>query len=171
MKQNEGTNGVGKARPNGCNNLGAVVDQPANRMRSVNYGHAARNRQSPPCNEPLWAEHPGPSGEREVALRLWPWLNATLVPAKNDFSALTAVFFTHLHSDHVVGFPDFWLTGWVMGRDTPLRVWGPVGTKAMTAHLMEAFSFDIATRRDLDEGLPGGGVQLEAKDIARGRGL
>ena len=91
-----------------------------------------------------------------------------LYQLKNDFSALTALFFTHLHSDHVVGFPDFWLTGWVMGRDTPLRVWGPVGTEAMSTHLTEAFSFDIATRRDLDEGLPGAGVKLEAKDIAEG---
>ncbi len=24
---------------------------------------------------------------------------------------VTAVFFTHLHSDHIVGFPDLWLTG------------------------------------------------------------
>jgi len=91
-----------------------------------------------------------------------------LYQLKTNFSELTAVFFTHLHSDHVVGFPDFWLTGWVMGRDTPLRVWGPVGTQAMTSHLVEAFSFDIATRRDVDEGLPGAGVQLKAKDIAEG---
>src|ERR1044071_6827541 len=25
------------------------------------------------------------------------------------------VFLTHLHSDHVVGFPDMWLTGWIAG--------------------------------------------------------
>ncbi|MGYP003381969571 len=24
------------------------------------------------------------------------------------------VFLTHLHSDHVVGFPDLWLTGWLI---------------------------------------------------------
>ena len=40
------------------------------------------------------------------------------------------VFLTHLHSDHVVGFPDLWLTGWLVnpGRDRPLPVWGPRGT-------------------------------------------
>src|SRR3954466_14609410 len=33
------------------------------------------------------------------------------------------VFLTHLHSDHVVGFPDLWLTGWLTpGRDAPLPV-------------------------------------------------
>jgi ribonuclease Z len=91
-----------------------------------------------------------------------------LYQLKTDFSQLTAVFFSHLHSDHVVGFPDFWLTGWVMGRDRPLRVWGPVGTKEMTAHLAEAFDFDIRTRRDVDEGLPGAGVEVQVKDIEQG---
>ncbi|HLW89160.1 MAG TPA: MBL fold metallo-hydrolase, partial [Terriglobales bacterium] len=47
------------------------------------------------------------------------------------FTAITGLFLTHLHSDHTVGIPDLWLTGWVLGRDTPLPVWGPKGTKAM----------------------------------------
>ena len=29
---------------------------------------------------------------------------------------VTGVFLTHLHSDHVVGFPDLWLTGWLFGE-------------------------------------------------------
>jgi ribonuclease Z len=37
------------------------------------------------------------------------------------------LFLTHLHSDHVVGLPDLWLTGWILGRTAPLRVWGPMG--------------------------------------------
>jgi len=39
---------------------------------------------------------------------------------------VAGVFFTHLHSDHVVGFPDLFLTGWLIppGRTTPLPVWG-----------------------------------------------
>jgi len=37
------------------------------------------------------------------------------------------VFLTHLHSDHVVGLPDLWLTGWLVrpGRDVPLTCGGP----------------------------------------------
>lgn len=43
---------------------------------------------------------------------------------------VSGVFLTHLHSDHVVGFPDLWLTGWLVSRrDVPLQVWGPRGTK------------------------------------------
>ncbi len=50
------------------------------------------------------------------------------------------LFLTHLHSDHVVGFPDLWLTGWLVGsgRDRPLLVRGPRGTKRMMSHLEQA---------------------------------
>ena len=49
---------------------------------------------------------------------------------------ISGVFFTHLHSDHVVGLPDLWLTGWLTpGRNVPLNVWGPRGTKNMMSHL------------------------------------
>ena len=91
-----------------------------------------------------------------------------LYQLKVELSDVTALFLTHLHSDHVVGITDFWLTGWVMGRKSPLRVWGPAGTKEMTAHLAEAFAFDIRTRRDLDEQLPGNGVVMVAKDVDEG---
>jgi len=85
-----------------------------------------------------------------------------------SFSDITGIFLTHLHSDHTVGIPDLWLTGWVMGRSTPLPVWGPEGTKAMMQHLEEAYAFDIHIRRDVDTKLPGAGAEVIAKDIEEG---
>lgn len=84
------------------------------------------------------------------------------------FSQTTAVFLTHLHSDHIVGLPDFWLTGWLRGRTTGLRVWGPAGTKSMMEHLQQAFEFDIHIRSDVDEKLPRTGVDVQARDIKEG---
>jgi ribonuclease Z len=84
------------------------------------------------------------------------------------FPEVTALFLTHLHSDHIVGLPDLWLTGWIMGRNTPLRVWGPAGTQQMMKHLEEAYVFDIHIRRDVDEQLTPSGVVVEAKDIEQG---
>ncbi len=78
------------------------------------------------------------------------------------------VFLTHLHSDHVVGFPDLWLTGWLTpGRDVPLQVWGPRGTKNMMSHLEQAFEYDIRIRLYDDRPSPDGVVIL-AEDIAEG---
>ncbi len=59
---------------------------------------------------------------------------------------LKKAFLTHLHSDHTVGFPDLLLTPWVMGRDEPLEVYGPEGTKKLTDNIVEAFDADIKYR-------------------------
>jgi ribonuclease Z len=70
-----------------------------------------------------------------------------------DATNLTRLFFTHLHSDHTLGYPDMMLTGWVVGRRQPLEVWGPLGTAAMTEHLKEAFAADIKVRTEGAESL------------------
>src|SRR4051812_34294083 len=36
-----------------------------------------------------------------------------------------ATFFTHLHSDHTLGYADLILTSWVMRRQIPLQIYGP----------------------------------------------
>jgi ribonuclease Z len=80
------------------------------------------------------------------------------------------VFITHLHSDHVVGFPDLWLTGWIAGapgRDRPLSVWGPRGTKRMMSLLEQAFEYDIRIRL-YDDRAPPDGVVILAEDITEG---
>jgi len=79
------------------------------------------------------------------------------------------VFFTHLHSDHIVGFPDLWLTGWLVsaGRNRPLHVWGPAGAKKMIDHLQQAYEFDIRTRIEHNHAKPDGAV-IVATDIAEG---
>lgn len=85
------------------------------------------------------------------------------------FADITGVFLTHHHSDHVVGFVDLWLTGWIGRpwgmRKTPLRVWGPDGTKQMMEHLPKAFHVDIRVR---SHHYPPEGVKLEADGINEG---
>jgi ribonuclease Z len=81
---------------------------------------------------------------------------------------VNGVFLTHLHSDHVVGFPDLWLTGWLTTRRArPLPVWGPRGTKRMMSLLEQAFDYDIKIRLYDDRAAPDGIVIL-AEDIAEG---
>jgi ribonuclease Z len=91
-----------------------------------------------------------------------------LFQLKIPFADITALFLTHLHSDHVVGFPDLWLTGWLGhrwgGRTVPLKVGGPVGTKEMMSHLEKAFQFDIHIRSHY----PREGVAIIAEDFTEG---
>jgi len=93
---------------------------------------------------------------------------ATIRLAQLKVDHVDGVFLTHLHSDHIVGIPDLWLTGWVMGRSMPLPIWGPVGTQKMMTHLRQAYAFDIHMRRDVDQRLPAAGVEVRAKDIQQG---
>ena len=85
------------------------------------------------------------------------------------FAAITGIFLTHHHSDHVVGFTDLWLTGWIGRpwgkREVPLKVWGPAGTKQMMEHLSKAFFVDIRVR---SKSYPSEGVKLEAEEIREG---
>jgi ribonuclease Z len=84
------------------------------------------------------------------------------------FPAITGVFLTHLHSDHVVGLPDLWLTGWLVGNRTlPLRLWGPAGTVDMARHLEAAFTFDVQIRI-ADDKAPASGGLLAATDVGEG---
>lgn len=81
------------------------------------------------------------------------------------------LFLTHLHSDHVNGITDFWLTGWLAlhyaGRKTPLQVWGPPGTKEMMSYLEKAFQADFRIRVE-DEKLPPEAFPAIARDIKEG---
>jgi ribonuclease Z len=89
-----------------------------------------------------------------------------LVQAGVPIRTITRVFLTHLHSDHVIQLPDLLLTGWSGGRlAAPLTVWGPAGTRAMMDHLLQAFDFDIRTRRDVDEHFPAAGITVVSHDI------
>jgi ribonuclease Z len=69
-----------------------------------------------------------------------------------SYNKINALFLTHLHSDHIVGIPDLWLSGWLIsGRATPLEVYGPVGTDELVTNLRKAFAYDIKIRIEDDK--------------------
>jgi ribonuclease Z len=68
-----------------------------------------------------------------------------------ETSRLKTAFLTHLHSDHTAGYPDLIFTPWVIGRDEPLEVYGPVGIGSMTEHILTAYQEDIRYRVYGDE--------------------
>lgn len=81
---------------------------------------------------------------------------------------LDAIFLTHLHSDHLIGLVDLWLTGWVInGRDEPIRIYGPPGIRSLVGHLIQAFAFDIAIRTSEARRSPEG-VRIDVVEIADG---
>jgi len=63
------------------------------------------------------------------------------------------IFFTHLHSDHILGFADILMTGWVYHRKSPLNIYGPIGTKHFVDNTLKAFNEDIIVRSKAPERL------------------
>nr|WP_256464576.1 MULTISPECIES: MBL fold metallo-hydrolase [unclassified Bradyrhizobium] len=64
--------------------------------------------------------------------------------------SIDALLLTHFHSDHTVGIPDLWLTGWLSSyfgnRRRPFNVIGPLGTAKLMHHIEAAYSQDIEIR-------------------------
>jgi ribonuclease BN (tRNA processing enzyme) len=80
----------------------------------------------------------------------------------------TALFITHLHSDHTLGYPDVILTTWVMGRNKPLEAYGPHGLQAMTDNIIAAWKEDIDVRTNGLEHEPANGYAVHVHEIAPG---
>lgn len=70
-----------------------------------------------------------------------------LVEAGYGHLPLSAIAFTHLHSDHVTGILDVLWAGWIQRRwDVAPVVYGPPGTQHFIDHLIEAMAYDVRVR-------------------------
>tara|TARA_B100001063_G_C16775884_1_gene565272 strand:+ start:5263 stop:6204 length:942 start_codon:yes stop_codon:yes gene_type:complete len=63
-----------------------------------------------------------------------------------ELQNINTAFLTHIHSDHSGALADLILTPWIMGRDTPLKLYGPSGLEAMSKNITEAYIDDINYR-------------------------
>jgi ribonuclease BN (tRNA processing enzyme) len=59
---------------------------------------------------------------------------------------LEYAFLTHIHSDHSAGLSDLILTPWVLGRERPLKLFGPPQLAKMAANIQIAYEDDINYR-------------------------
>ena len=91
-------------------------------------------------------------------------MNAAGLP----ISGPEAVFITHLHSDHTLGYADLILTSWIMRRVSPLPAYGPHGLRSMTAHLLAAYAEDIHIRTYGLEREVRGGYRVKVHEIKSG---
>ena len=66
--------------------------------------------------------------------------------SKLDVTQLEYAFLSHIHSDHTLGLADLIITPWIMGRDKPLKIFGPEAAKDMADHIIKAYQPDIDYR-------------------------
>ncbi len=107
-------------------------------------------------------------GERVFLFDAGPGVERQMNAARLPITGPTALFITHLHSDHTLGYPDLILSSWVLRRAWPLQAYGPPGLKAMTDHLLEAYAEDIDVRtRGLEREAPEG-YRVDVHEIGPG---
>jgi len=82
----------------------------------------------------MWIVDTGPGSWRTLALR------------RIRGEAIGAVFYTHLHSDHIGELGEFNLQTWAAGRPGPLRVYGPDGVTRLVHGFAEAYAADTSFR-------------------------
>lgn len=117
--------------------------------------------------------HQGPATAVTVGGRLFLFDAGTGVERQLNAAGLpisgpTALFLTHLHTDHTLGLADLIFTSWVMRRHAPFPIFGPPGTGAMADHLIAAYAEDIAIRTDgLEHEIPEG-WRVAVHEIAPG---
>jgi len=82
----------------------------------------------------MWIVDTGPGSWRTLALR------------RVRGEAIGAIFYTHLHSDHIGELGEFNLQTWAAGRPGPLRVYGPDGVVELVHGFAEAYAADTRFR-------------------------
>jgi ribonuclease BN (tRNA processing enzyme) len=118
-------------------------------------------------------DHMGPavaivSGDRVYLVDCGPGVVRQAARAGIKMAQITRAFVTHLHSDHTVGLPDLIFTPAVTGRKEALDIYGPPGLRAMTGHVMKAWSEDQQIRlHGLEPAEPRGYV-VRAHDVKPG---
>ena len=80
-------------------------------------------------------------------------------------SKLKYLFITHLHSDHTVGLPSLILNPWIFGRQTPMEIYGPVGTKNLVEKILDGYQPDIHERIYGPEGANKTGWHVNVHEI------
>ena len=107
-------------------------------------------------------------GSRVFLVDAGPGVERRLAAAHLPTDGVTALFITHLHSDHTLGYPDLIFTSWVMGRKQPLAAYGPHGLRRMTDQLVAAWAEDIDVRTNGLEHRAPGGYRVDVHEIRPG---
>jgi len=85
-----------------------------------------------------------------------------------DIAKVQSIFFTHLHSDHILGFPDLLLTGWIYRRNEILNIYGPKGIGGYVKNIKKAYQEDINIRTQKPESLDIKGLRTKINVIEEG---
>ena len=94
-----------------------------------------------------------------------------LVAAGTPGCALDALLLTHLHSDHLVDLYQLVVSSWHQGRERPLPVYGPPGTRRYVEGLMALWEPELSQRIAHEKRPSTAALQVEVTEISGGEVL
>ncbi|UOQ94756.1 MBL fold metallo-hydrolase [Halobacillus shinanisalinarum] len=103
-------------------------------------------------------------GDAPVLIDCGEGTTAQLQRAGIPPQSITTLFMTHLHSDHLLGYGQFLLGGWGLGR-RQLRIVGPKGMKHYHETILSLFKEDIDYRISLGRSPKGVRENVEIIEI------
>lgn len=106
-------------------------------------------------------------GDKRLLFDAGRGVSIRLAQAGLSADQIDHVFLTHLHSDHISGLDDLWLTARIWQRQAALPVSGPAGTEQFVQHLMQAYEQDIHFRSS-NKAQSKGQALLQPTDINEG---
>lgn len=108
-------------------------------------------------------------GDQVVLVDAGRGVSESLRRAKIPTSQPRTIYLTSLMPENTVGLDDLLMTGWLDGRQAPLRVVGPPGTAALVDGLLQAH--ETAIRVQIEAlALPAEGARLLAEETSTGTG-
>ncbi len=84
--------------------------------------------------------------EAKVLVDCGSGVTQRLLAAGTPGRALDALLLTHLHSDHLVDLYQLIVSSWHQGRDRPLPIYGPPGTRRYVEGLMALWEPELSQR-------------------------
>jgi len=94
-----------------------------------------------------------------------------LVAAGTPGRDLDALLLTHLHSDHLVDLYQLVVSSWHQGRDRPLAVYGPPGTRRYVEGLLALWEPELSLRIAHEKRPSIDALKVEVTEIAAGQTL
>jgi len=107
------------------------------------------------------------TGTRAVLVDAGRGVAEALRKAQVPLTQPDTVFLTRLSPENTVGLDDLLLTGWLAPRETPVRLVGPPGTRALAEGLHAAHAAAVTARGE-HLVLPEAGARFEVLEIADG---
>lgn len=110
------------------------------------------------------------AGKQKVLIDAGRGATIRLSQLRIPLGVIDVLLLTHYHSDHTVGIPDLWLTGWLPPpfgqRKSSFHVIGPTGAADLMDNLRRAYAGDIKIRMD-DQKLTRDGVDVKVEEFTK----